>query len=303
MQAMHHAHPLLATLDDHEFADGAWRGGSDEHKPERDGPWAERREAAFRARREWLPQRLPDPAQPDRVWRSVRFGRLADMFLIDTRSRRDQPAAGKAALDPGRTQLGSEQRDWLFGGLEGSTARWRLLANSSVIGQMWAPDTPPELHAGLRSLKLNGADGGPDPDQWDGYPAERAALIERIKDRDVVVLSGDVHVALAVELGDGVAAEFVTASLTSQNLDDKMGWGYRTKSLPVENALRDALNDIRWADLDSHGYVLVDVTPERVQVEHWFVDGVLAPSTGERMAARWEVRPGSAHISRTGGDG
>ncbi len=96
-QAFHHAHPMIATLDDHEFADGAWRGGADEHKPERDGPWEARREAAFRARREWIPQRLPDPAQPDRVWRSVNFGELADLFLIDKRSRRDQPVAGDAA--------------------------------------------------------------------------------------------------------------------------------------------------------------------------------------------------------------
>lgn len=66
-QQMHHAHPLLTTLDDHEFADGAWRGGADEHKPERDGPWELRRAAAFQARAEWLPQRLPDPADPDRV--------------------------------------------------------------------------------------------------------------------------------------------------------------------------------------------------------------------------------------------
>jgi alkaline phosphatase D len=302
-QAMHHAHPMLATLDDHEFADGAWRGGADEHKPDRDGPWEARRDAAFQARREWLPQRLPDPALPDRVWRSVGFGALADMFLIDTRSRRDQPVAGAAAEDPTRTQLGPEQREWLFAGLDGSTARWRLLANSSVIGQTWAIDIDPALHAGLRSLKLINADGGPDPDQWDGYPAERHALLERIAGRDVVVLSGDVHVALTIELGGGIAPEFVTASLTSQNLDDKMGWGYRQGSLPVEKALRDALNDIRWCDLDSHGYMLVDVTPERVQVEHWFVDGVLARSTGERMAARWEVRPGSPEIRRVGGNG
>jgi alkaline phosphatase D len=300
-QAMHQAHAMLATLDDHEFADGAWRGGSDEHRPDRDGPWEERREAAFRARREWLPHRLPDPAQPDRVWRTLGFGALADLFLMDTRSRRDQPVAREAAQDSARTQLGPEQREWLFAGLDRSQARWRLLANSSVVGQTWAPDIDPALHAGLRSLKLNGADGGPDADQWDGYPAERRALLDRIAGRDVVVLSGDVHVALAIELGDGIAPEFVTASLTSQNLDDKMGWGYRQGSLPVEKALRDALNDIRWCDLDSHGYMLVDVTPDRILVEHWFVDGVLAPSAGERLAARWEVRPGSARIVRTGG--
>ncbi len=42
------------------------------------------------------------------------------------------------------------------------------------------------------------------------------------------MLSGDVHVALAIELDEKRTPEFVTASLTSQNLDDKTGWGYRT---------------------------------------------------------------------------
>jgi alkaline phosphatase D len=300
---MHHAHPLLATLDDHEFADGAWRGGADEHKPERDGPWETRRAAAFQARREWLPQSLPDPARPDRIWRSVGFGSLADLFVIDTRSHRDQPLVGPAAADHARTQLGSEQRDWLFDAVDRSTARWQVLANSSVIGQTWAPDTHPDLFEPLRSLKLNGKDGGPDVDQWDGYPAERQLLLQRLRERDAVILSGDVHVALAIELDERRTPEFVTASLTSQNLDDKMGWGYRTKSLAFEEALVAALNDIRWADLDSHGYMVVDVTAERVQVEHWFVDGVLARMPGERMAARWQVRPGSARIARVGGEG
>jgi alkaline phosphatase D len=302
-QAMHQAHPLLATLDDHEFADGAWRGGADEHKPERDGPWEERRAACFQARFEWLPQRLPDPADPDRVFRSVALGGLADLFLIDTRSRRDQPVSGPGMFDPQRTQLGLAQREWLFDGFDGSTARWQLLANGSVMSQTWTPSLPEELRPGLRSLKLISADGGPDPDQWDGYPVEREMLLRRLAERDVVVLSGDVHVALALELrldaqsdDPPVAAEFVTSSLTSQNLDDKMKWGYRKGSLDVERQLMAALPSVRFADLDSHGYMVVDVTPERVQVEHWFVDQVLRRVPGERLGARWQVRAGSPDI-------
>jgi alkaline phosphatase D len=300
--ALSQAHPLLATLDDHEIADGQWRGGSDNHDPARDGPWEVRREAAFRARREWLPQRLPDPSRPDRVWRLISFGALADLFLLDTRSMRDQPLAGVLAADPGRTQLGPEQRLWLFDGIAGSTARWQLLGNSSVLGQTWAPNSPKALYEGLRWLKLNGKDGGPDADQWDGYPVERALLLEHLRDRDAVVLSGDVHVALAIELDEKRTPEFVTASLTSQNLDDKTGWGYRTESVEVEKNLVAALNDIIWCDLDDHGYMVIDVTPERVAVEHWFVDTVLKRSKGEHMAAGWEVRPGSGHITRIGGD-
>ena len=41
LMAMHHAHPLIGIVDDHEFADNVWREGSLEHRDERDGPWAE----------------------------------------------------------------------------------------------------------------------------------------------------------------------------------------------------------------------------------------------------------------------
>ena len=301
-QAMHHAHALLTTLDDHELADGAWRGGADEHKPERDGPWEERRAAAFQARREWLPHRLPDPEQPDRVFRSAAFGGLADLFLVDTRSRRDQPVSGPAMSDPKRSQLGEEQREWLFQGLDQSRAAWRILANSSVLGRTWAVGVSDELRPNLRALKLISADGGPDPDQWDGYPGEREALLDQLDGRNVVVLSGDVHVAMAIELGRDsdpdrpVASEFVTASLTSQNLDDKAGWGYRTGSIAAEKQLMDLLPSIRWCDMDSHGYMVVDVTRERVRVEWWFVDGVLTRTPGERLGAAMEVRAGSQEI-------
>jgi alkaline phosphatase D len=305
-QAVHAAHAMLLSLDDHEFADGAWRGGSDEHKPERDGPWEQRRAAAFQARREWLPDRLPDPAHLDRVFRSVSLGGLADLFLIDTRSRRDQPVSGPAMHDENRSQLGTEQRDWLFDGLDRSGATWRLLANGSILARTWAPDISEALRSALHKLKLTSADGGPDPDQWDGYPVEREALLDHIQGRNAIVFSGDVHVAWAIELeretapGRPVAVEFVTASLTSQNLDDKTGWGYRTQSLEAERQLLEALPNVRFCDMDSHGYMVVDVTPERVRVEWWFVDGVLERTSGERLAYAVEVAAGSQSIVPAG---
>jgi len=305
VQAFHAQMPMIGTVDDHEFADGAWRGGSDNHVPERDGPWEDRKAAAIRARREWLPQRLVNPDDPTRFFRTVRFGQLADLFLIDTRSRRDQPVAGPEMSDPARTQLGPEQKAWLFDELDGSEAQWRLLGNASVLSQTWTPAIRPELREGLTWLKMISADGGPDPDQWDGYPAERSALLQHLKDRDAVVLSGDVHVALAIELheranagGQPIAPEFVTTSITSQNLDDKMKWGYRKGSLPAEREMLEQLPSIKWCDLDSHGYMVVDVTQERVEVEYWFVDEVLHSVAGEHMASSWVVRPGSPHIER-----
>src|SRR5262245_53278591 len=103
VQALHRRLPIIPTLDDHELADGAWAGGSDAHDPEHHGPWADRKAAAFRARWEWLPARPPEPADPTRVFRRIQVGDLADILLLDIRSRRDQPALEPTMSEPGRS--------------------------------------------------------------------------------------------------------------------------------------------------------------------------------------------------------
>ncbi|MFA5883608.1 MAG: alkaline phosphatase D family protein [Acidimicrobiia bacterium] len=310
VQRLHAAHPVIATLDDHELADGAWRDGAAEHRPEY-GPWSQRRANAFRAREEWLPIRRVDPADPERVWRRVPVGDLADLFLIDTRTRRDEPQPGPAMDDPARSALGAEQRAWLLQGLADSRARWRLLANPSVMGQTWNPVLPDDVRGALRKVKLLADDmQGPDFDQWDGYPVERDALFEHVIDHgmdNLVVLSGDVHVSLALELhrrpfeatDRPLAVEFVTPSLTSQNLDDKMGWPRRgPDSRAVEARAVEFLPHWEWVDLDSHGYVVVDVTAERVTAEWWHLDTVLERSPTEECGAVFSVPHGTPRLER-----
>ena len=300
LMAMHHAHPVIGIVDDHEFADNVWREGSLEHRVEQHGPWHQRREAAFRARWEWLPARRPDPADPERVWRSVRIGDLADLILIDTRTRRDEPIDGPAHADPARSQLGPDQRAWFLGRLAESDAAWRLIGNSSVMGHIWDERLPAQTIPALMKLEMtNEAGTGPDPDQWDGYPAERDAILQAFGDAgDVVVLSGDVHIGLAMDIPRDrhderpVAVEFVTTSLTSQNVDDKMGWEPRTQSVPLEQAWVEAVPYVKFADFDDHGYVIVDVTPERVRGEWWFVDAVRESTREQHLGAAWEVRRG-----------
>jgi len=311
VQLLHARHPLIATLDDHEFADGAWREGATEHKPEY-GPWQARKATAFRVREEWLPVRRPDPDDPERVWRAVPIGTLADLFLVDTRTQRDEPVPEPRMSDPARTALGPAQRAWLCEALVGSTARWRLLANPSVMGQTWSPDLPGELRPALKKVKLVAADEqGPDWDQWDGYPAERDALLALLADHGIdnlVVLSGDVHVSLVLELyrdpfdatDEGpLAVELVTPSLTAQNLDDKMGWPrHDERARQTERAATEFLPHWQWVDLDSHGYVIVDVTPERLSAEYWHLDTVLDRSSGEERAATWVVDHGTSRARR-----
>jgi alkaline phosphatase D len=305
---MHAALPIIATMDDHELANDAWRDGAGEHNPEVDGDWAIRRATAFRVRWEWLPARMPDPADPERVFRKVSLGGLADLFLVETRSRRDLPVRGEAMYDPHRSALGHQQREWLLSELENSTATWRMLGCPSVLSPTWSPTLPESLQKPLVKVKLIDADTfGPDSDQWDGYPVERDRLLGLIQEKaieNVVVLSGDVHVGLAMELKRHafnrdeapIGVEFVTTSVASFNLDDKMGWEPRTKSKPIQAELIKAIPHIKWCDLDSHGYNIIDVTPAQVTAEWRFVDTVLQPSDREMSGASFMVKAGCPQL-------
>ena len=150
-------------------------------------------------------------------------------------------------------------------------------------------------------LKLIDEDGeGPDEDQWDGYPAERAALLERLEGiDDVVVLSGDIHISAVGRVTDGAGAvpELTTPSLTSQNLDEKLGVGQRADEiLAAEREFLAANDQFDWCEMASHGYVVVDLDRERLRAEWQHVDGVLERSSTESVAAVYEVERGSGAI-------
>ncbi|MDQ4018725.1 MAG: alkaline phosphatase D family protein, partial [Actinomycetota bacterium] len=242
LQLLHETHPVIATLDDHELVDDAWRGGGGGHDPASEGEWEARKQAALRAWREWMPVRLPPPPNEDRIFRTLRFGHLADVLMLDGRTRRDPQTKGPQMDAPGRSVLGEEQHRWLTDELSRSQATWRLVGNDVMIGQVFTGLMPEELGNPLSEVGiLTKREHGPEPDQWDGYTAERAELIEfieRERIENVVFLSGDVHTAWAVELKRRpedkrerpAAIELVTASVTTENLDDDLGAEPRTRS-------------------------------------------------------------------------
>jgi alkaline phosphatase D len=165
-------------------------------------------------------------------------------------------------------------------------------------------ENPTELlQTAMLKLKLMDEDGeGPDEDQWDGYPAERDAVLEKFADLDdVVVLSADIHVCVASQLtrnGSAVAAEITAPSLTSQNLDEKLKLDPRDEAIvSSEREFTEALDHVEWCEFSGHGYVVCDVDRERLRAEWWIVDGVLERLPGESMAAAYEVRRGSPALS------
>ncbi len=292
LQSAHQQFPFINVWDDHEVANDAWRGGAENHTdPDmsgpNEGPYDIRRDVAKRVFSEWVPIR----DQPDgRIYRTFAFGDLIDLIMLDTRHQdRDAQVAGddqEGIDDPDRTMLGLEQEAWAADKLAAATAQWRFVGQQVVFGQIRA--------------------GGSifNPDQWDGYEAARRRLFEAIRPtNNVVVLSGDLHSSGAAELtpdpydplaydpesGEGsLAVEFVTPGVTSPALPA----GSNQTFLPIvltEN------RHIRFADVESRGYSVIDADRDRVQATwyHYTQSEIEVPNSSQRVGPTYAVFDGT----------
>ena len=293
LQAAHQAHPFIAVWDDHEVINDWWRGGAP-RQGAGGGAWATRLAAGLQAYREWMPVR-ESAAGAFQLYRSFRFGRLADLQMLDTRSFRDRQAPGRdTALlaDRSRTLMGTAQEEWLFAGLQRSQREgtgWRL------IGQqiMFAPLSPPGVAV-------------QNTDVWEGYPAARTRVfdaIEKNKLSNVAILTGDIHSSWALDVprsplkgytastGEGsLAVEIVTPAISSPPL-------FASASLRESTALLQLFTPhLKFLDGEHRGYVLLDVTKARLQSEWYHVPTVEVRSPDESRAAAFVCEAGSSRL-------
>jgi alkaline phosphatase D len=119
-------------------------------------------------------------SEPERIYRSVRWGSGLELFLLDTRQYRDAKRT---------SMLGKKQREWFLNGLEKSTATFKFVATT---------------------VPMSG--GG--SDRWDGYPKERKEILRFINEkklRGVVFLSADLHCAAITKIPKGGGLLDITA--------------------------------------------------------------------------------------------
>jgi alkaline phosphatase D len=230
LQHAHQQHPFITIWDDHETANNAYKDGAKGH-------------AAKQAYFEWLPIR-GDGAS---IYRSIRFGNMMELILLDTRLEgRDKQIydpLDQALFAATRTILGQKQKAWFFDKLKSSPCLWKVIANQVIFSEInvkWADSL------GLLASKLKEFNEM-FLDYWEGYPAERDEVINfiaRQKITNAVILSASMHCALAFDVtkrstshskkgdaatydsatGKGSAAvEFASASVTSPNFDDNKG--------------------------------------------------------------------------------
>jgi alkaline phosphatase D len=291
LQAAHAACPWIATWDDHEV-DNDYADDRSEDGMERDA-FVERRTAAYRAYYEHMP--LPQSMRPEgtrmRIHTHVDWGALARFHVLDTRQYRSwQPCprknrrGGSNTVDiehcvrlpaPGRSMLGRAQERWLEQSLAESRAGWNLLAQTTPMAQF---DTKPG--PGRRAWT----------DGWDGYPAARLRLFEKLEDSsNPVVLGGDVHSFNASQLkldfddprSPVIATELVTTSITSQ------AWSQERLNRHRPDNPHMLLVDSRF-----RGYTRVELSARRLRADLRAMETVQRREAGCSTLASFVVEDG-----------
>jgi alkaline phosphatase/alkaline phosphatase D len=307
LQALHASVPWIITWDDHEVANDMWSGGAENHTPATEGDFRSRVAAARQAYAEWMPVRLGGDGH---IYRRLRYGDLVELSMLDLRSYRSQQTTGTEIDDPARTIAGTDQLQWLIDGVVNSTAKWKLVGNPVMISRLDLATLPAWLLEPLADL-LGIPDNGIvlNPDQWDGYNADRDRLVDALlahKTQNVVFITGDIHTSWANELttkDTGVrkpaAAEFVVPSVTSDNFNDFLHTppGGPLSHLAV-GLLRATNPHVKWAELDGHGYGVLEVGTDRVRMDWYHLVDRTKKDTAARWVQAWSVGAGSAKIRK-----
>lgn len=292
LQAAHAVAPWVVVFDDHEV-DNNWADDVAED-PAESAALPARRAAAFRAYYENMPLRRSSiPRGPDiSIYRRLRWGRLANFHMLDTRQYRDDQACGDGYKDcpeadaPERSLPGLQQEKWLAEGFAGSRARWDVLGQQVFFGRRDSTPTP---------------DNRVSMDSWDGYAPSRARVVDswvKAQVRNPVVLTGDVHAHWASEVlqdfrapdSPVVGSEFVCSSITSggDGYDEPTGqhpWAAYNPNLKF------------WTNL--RGYVNTRITPDELRLDYRCVTRVKIPDQPVFTRARFVVEDGVRGMRQT----
>ena len=278
---------MMSVWDDHETANNSWSGGAENHTPATEGPWSERKAAGQQAYDEWMPIRLPEAGNTNKIFRKISYGNLADIFMLDTRLY-DRSIQGGNATDSNRHIAGNEQLQWLKTEMANSTAKWKIIAQQVMVGNL----TP-------FNLVVNN-------DQWDGYQADRKKLYDIILNnniKNVIVLTGDIHTAWAMDLpyntstynantGAGsVGVEFVCSSVTSSSSPVPLD--------PIYNLITSLLPHIKYVDLYKKGYGILDLKDTIAQGDFYSVPTIQTRDSQQRYETAYYTVAGTRWLKKS----
>lgn len=335
LQALHARVPMIAVWDDHEFANDTWTGGAENHDPATEGPFSARRAAALQAHNEWMPVRMPDPAKPDRIYRSFDFGNLVALHMLDTRLiGRDKQLSYATYVgangsfnaaqfvadlsDPRRQLLGAEQTAWLQGQLVKSSATWQILGQQVLMGRMNipAPVALQTISFSAYSALLVKAQTAPatltpaeqqilaqpaipyNLDAWDGYAVARETVfgMARVLDKNLVVLAGDTHNAWASDLADYNGQQVgVEFAVASVSSPGLEDIFPNEDPLQVAAGLEQLIGPLYYAETKNRGYMIITATPAAATAEWRFVSTVKSKTYTTFSAKTVKTVPGAGN--------
>ena len=127
----------------------------------------------------------PSTQDPYRLYRSFKWGKGVEVFLLDCRQYRDPQT---------KTMLGLEQKQWLLQQLAASSATFKFIVSSVPFSD-------------------------PRDDKWGEYPEERDDILRNIQENNiagVIFLAGDVHHAAVSQMPhDPAVREFIFGPLAA----------------------------------------------------------------------------------------
>ena len=182
---------------------------------------------------------LRDPANPQRLWRNIRWGDTAEIFVLDCRSEKKWP----------ENYVSDAQMNWLKVGLSESTAVFKLILNSVPIG-----DFPAAFDTPITAIN-----------RWQRYRAQRDEILRHIDDghiKGVLWLSGDFHLGSVAKIGK--------TGPGSTSYEVLAGPGAQAPNPFLSSVMRDPLFEFATGEMN---YVALHLDPRQAQARVIFHRG------------------------------
>ena len=299
LQAAHRQHPFIVVWDDHETANNSWqrRRGESQSGRRRRGRRAARRPR--RAWREWMPVREA-PGAEFRMYRQFAFGDLADLMMLDTRIEgRDQQVAARGRRGH-RARVAAAARHGAGRVAVGQPARFhrrrQAVADPRPAGDVRAADAalaPPPATAtpGTAIAAPAAACSRPSPAPassiWWCSPATCTARGPTISRAIRSTAPPTIR-----RTGKGaMGTEIIAPAVTSPG------------GPPPDRVagLLDTRPHLKYVVGQQRGYVVLDVTRDRLQADWWYVPTITERSEAETFGKGMTSSAAAPHLVEASG--
>ena len=178
--------------------------------------------------------------------------------------------------------FGAKQEGWLYQAIDSSPGRFLAVASSvSTTSLIWDLSGEASLPAEFRTQFLVNVD------QWDGFPNKRREWLARLRARgNAFVFAGDIHASFVTD-HDGVAdftgpavssttfSTFVNTALpalTSTLTPEQQQLVNQLLIDELDRTFQAGFPNLKFADSQRNGYLLLHVEPEQVTATYHLVD-------------------------------